>query len=74
MRDGYEALIREDWAGFADAACQVFSEAALRLRLAREARRTAERRFSWDAIQEDAYRSYLEVMERAAARWAAAGD
>jgi glycosyltransferase involved in cell wall biosynthesis len=73
MRDGHEALIREDWAGLADAACEILSDPALRRRLSLEARLTAERRFSWTAIQEQAYLSYLDLIDRpAAAR--AAGD
>ena len=77
LRDGHEALIRADWASFADALCEVLSDAGLRARIGRQARLAAERRFSWSAIQEEAYRSYLQVLERHSAgrvRRAAVGD
>ena len=75
--DGREALVRGDWPGFADALCDALRNEPLRAGLGREARLTAERRFSWNAIQEAAYRSYAQVEERARAareRHAAAGD
>jgi glycosyltransferase involved in cell wall biosynthesis len=77
LRDGHEALVREDWASFAGALCEVLGDRSLRGRIGREARLTAERRFSWSAIQDAAYRSYMRVHERArAARapHAAVGD
>jgi glycosyltransferase involved in cell wall biosynthesis len=64
LRDGHEALIRGDWASFAGALCEILSDASLRARIGRQARLAAERRFSWTAIQEEAYRSYLQVVER----------
>jgi glycosyltransferase involved in cell wall biosynthesis len=64
LRDGQEALIRSDWASFAGALCEVLSDAGLRARIGRQARLAAEQRFSWSAIQEEAYRSYLKVLER----------
>jgi len=63
LRDGGEALIRGDWAGFGDAVCAALSNAELREGLGRQARQAAERRFSWNAIREDAYGSYLEVID-----------
>jgi hypothetical protein len=36
----------------------------LRAELGRHARRAAERRFSWTAIQETAYQSYRTVADR----------
>jgi glycosyltransferase involved in cell wall biosynthesis len=77
LRDGQEALVRGDWAGFADALCEALQNAPLRARLGYEARLTAERRFSWKAIQEAAYRSYEQVDEGARAareKHAAVGD
>ena len=76
LRDGHEALIRGDWASFAGALCEILSDASLRARIGRQARLAAERRFSWSAIQEEAYRSYLQVLERQSARAprAAVGD
>jgi glycosyltransferase involved in cell wall biosynthesis len=59
--EGRDALIRRDWASFADAVTAVLSDSGLRSRIAHHARRTAEQRFSWAAIQEGAYQSYLEV-------------
>jgi glycosyltransferase involved in cell wall biosynthesis len=64
LEDGRDALIREDWGGFASAVCAVLSDSALRSELGRHARGAAERSFSWTAIQENAYRSYRTVAER----------
>jgi glycosyltransferase involved in cell wall biosynthesis len=63
LGDGRDALIHRDWASFADAVTGVLSNSNLRGRLAQHARRTAEQRFSWTAIQEDAYQSYWKVLE-----------
>jgi glycosyltransferase involved in cell wall biosynthesis len=68
LRDGRQALIRDGWAGFAGSLCEVLADRSLRARLGREARLDAERRFSWKAIQEEAYLSYLRVIERHSAR------
>jgi glycosyltransferase involved in cell wall biosynthesis len=62
LEDGLDVLIRRDWASFGDAIVDAVRDSALRSRLAHHARDTAERRFSWAAIQKDAYRSYLEVL------------
>ena len=76
LRDGHEALIRDDWAAFAGALCEVLSDPSLRARIGRRARLAAERRFSWSAICNEAYQSYLDVLERHSARapHAAVGD
>jgi glycosyltransferase involved in cell wall biosynthesis len=77
LRDGHEALIRADWASFAGGVCEILSDPSLRARIGRQARLTAERRFSWSAIQEEAYQSYVQVVEQhSAARTprAAVGD
>src|ERR1039458_8899806 len=47
LRDGHEALIRADWASFAGGVCEILSDPSLRARIGRQARLTAERRFSW---------------------------
>jgi|SRR5271157_1343009 len=60
--DGHDALIRQDWASFADAMTGALSDSGLRSSIAHHARGTAEQRFSWAAIQEDAYQSYLEIL------------
>ncbi len=56
--DGSDALIRADWETFAGALGGLLSDAALHARIGREARHTAERRFSWSAIADCAYESY----------------
>jgi glycosyltransferase involved in cell wall biosynthesis len=61
LGDGRDALIRHGWANFAGAISGILSDTGLRSHIARHARRTAEQRFSWAAIQEDAYYSYLQV-------------
>jgi len=73
LRDGHDALIRAGWPAFAAALCDVLAGVPQHARLGREARLATERRFSWAAIQEEAYRSYLELHERHTVR-AAAGD
>ncbi len=73
LRDGHEALIRDDWAAFADALCDLLKDPSLRARVGGHARLAAERRFSWSAICNEAYQSYLQLTERQAAR-AAVGD
>jgi glycosyltransferase involved in cell wall biosynthesis len=64
LEDGRDALIQQDWDGFAGAVCAALADAGLRARLGRHARHTVERRFSWSAIREDAYQSYRAVVER----------
>ncbi len=60
LHDGAELLIREA-AGFAPAICDLLENDALRARLGSFARRTAEQRFSWEAIADRAYAGYLDV-------------
>ena len=57
--DGHDVLIRDHWPEFASAVCKLLSEDSLRLRIAAEARQTVEARFSWTAIADRAYESYL---------------
>jgi glycosyltransferase involved in cell wall biosynthesis len=74
LRDGHEALIRDDWPAFAGALCDLLSGHGLCASIGRQARLAAERRFSWSAIQDEAYRSYLQVIGRRSASHAAVGD
>jgi glycosyltransferase involved in cell wall biosynthesis len=70
--DGSDALIREGWAGFAEAVCGLLGEPARCAAIGAAARRTAEERFSWKAIAGRAYESY-RVLAPAWARHAAGG-
>lgn len=67
LEDGHDAMIRPGWASFAEALTSVLSDSSLRSRIAHHARLTAEQRFSWASIQEDAYQSYLKVSGKHAA-------
>lgn len=60
--DGEDILIREEWAAFADAAVMVLSDAGRRAAIAASARRTVERRFSWDAVADEAWDSYARLV------------
>jgi glycosyltransferase involved in cell wall biosynthesis len=60
LRDGEELLVRES-SGFAPAICDLLENHSLRANLGSVARRTAEQRFSWKAIADRAYQSYLDV-------------
>jgi glycosyltransferase involved in cell wall biosynthesis len=61
LHDGYDIAIRKDWGEFSDAVCALLSEEVLRSNLGARARRTAETYFSWTAIADRAYESYLTV-------------
>jgi glycosyltransferase involved in cell wall biosynthesis len=63
--DGGELLVREDWAGFADAVTQLVADGKLRQRLGARARAVSEARYSWHAIAGRAWESYLRVSGRA---------
>ena len=56
--DGHDALIRSTPEDFAAAISDLLSDPARRNAVAVEARRTVERRFSWEAIAVRAYESY----------------
>jgi glycosyltransferase involved in cell wall biosynthesis len=60
--DGHDALIRSTPEEFAAAICDLLSDSARRNAIAAAARRTVEQRFSWDAIAESAYTSYLQLL------------
>jgi glycosyltransferase involved in cell wall biosynthesis len=59
--DGHDALIRSTEEEFAAAICDLLGDSVRRSSIAAEGRCTVERRFSWDAIAEHAYSSYLQL-------------
>jgi glycosyltransferase involved in cell wall biosynthesis len=61
LEDGYDALIRSTPEDFAGAICDLLEDPSRRKCIADQARRTVERRFSWNAIADQAYTSYLEL-------------
>jgi glycosyltransferase involved in cell wall biosynthesis len=61
LEDGRDALIRATPADFAAAICELLADPERRKCIAHEARRTVEQRFSWTAIAEQAWASYLEL-------------
>jgi glycosyltransferase involved in cell wall biosynthesis len=61
LRDGHDALIRDEWDEFAEAICNILEDRILRAALETEARQTAESRFSWAKIAESAYAGYRAV-------------
>ncbi len=58
--DGQDLIVAD--AGFAGAIVELLRNADLRTKIAAEARKTAERRFGWGAIAEDALRSYAALI------------
>jgi len=58
LEDRYDACIHADWESFAASVAELLADPGLRRELGARARRTAERRFSWDAIAELAHQSY----------------
>jgi polysaccharide biosynthesis protein PslH len=67
LSDGRDALIREDSADFAAAVCDLLASPERRMAAGHEARRTAERCFSWDEIALRAYESYQSVLSQSVA-------
>ncbi len=63
LNDRWDAVIRQDWVPFSDAVCDLLSDATMRSHIGRQARRTVEERFSWEAIADQAHQSYLATME-----------
>jgi len=61
LTDGHDVLVRDDWQEFAGAVCELLSNDSLRVRIAAEARKTVEAHFSWTAIADRAYESYLQL-------------
>jgi glycosyltransferase involved in cell wall biosynthesis len=62
--DGKNILIRDDPAAFASAVTTVLRDPGLRAALERNARTTAEQRYSWNVIGETMRRLYGEVLAR----------
>jgi glycosyltransferase involved in cell wall biosynthesis len=60
--DGQNILIRDDPAAFASAVTTVLRDPGLRAALERNARTTAEQRYSWNVIGETMRRLYGEVL------------
>lgn len=61
--DGDNILVRDDPKDFARAVVDVLSDAGLRNKLERNARKTAERRYSWDSIGERLRAAYRDITE-----------
>ena len=59
--DGRDVLIREESPEFSDAIIELLGDTGRRQAIAAAARRTVEQRFSWRAIAEDAYQSYVRT-------------
>jgi glycosyltransferase involved in cell wall biosynthesis len=75
--DGVDCLIREPGASFAAAILELLGDQALRERIGRCARLTAEQRFSWTSIANHAFRQYAELQRQRCAgslRQLTAGD
>ncbi len=64
--DGQNILIRDDPSAFAAAVMMVLRDSGLRASLERNARATAEQKYSWTVIGEKMRKVYEEVLERAA--------
>jgi len=62
IREGENALVRDDPEPFARAVVQVLEDRALRARLGRSGRRTVERRYGWSAVGADLRERYSELM------------
>ncbi|MBZ5727256.1 MAG: glycosyltransferase family 4 protein [Acidobacteriia bacterium] len=61
LRDGVDAAIATDLERFAGAVCELLADAARRSPMGAAARRTVEERFTWAAIADSAYESYLTL-------------
>jgi glycosyltransferase involved in cell wall biosynthesis len=61
LTNGLELVVTESDSCFAAALVGLLRDEDLRTRLAAAARRTAEERFGWDRIAEEAFESYLEL-------------
>jgi glycosyltransferase involved in cell wall biosynthesis len=62
--DGQNILIRDDPAAFAAAVTMVLRDSGLRASLERNARATAEQKYSWNVIGETMRRVYADVLTR----------
>jgi glycosyltransferase involved in cell wall biosynthesis len=61
LQDEYHVLVREQSEEFSDAVCELLASPELRSRLGARARQMAENSFSWKAIADRAYESYLTL-------------
>jgi glycosyltransferase involved in cell wall biosynthesis len=61
LTNGVDLVVTEPDSCFAAALVSLLRDEDLRTRLAVAARRTAEQRFGWDSIAEDAFESYTEL-------------
>ncbi len=71
--DGRNLLVADDAATFAAAVARVRADAALRARLGRAARATAERRYSWEIVGAGLVAAYRELLGEGERARAAAG-
>jgi glycosyltransferase involved in cell wall biosynthesis len=62
LKNGVELVVTELDGSFGEAIVMLLGDDHLRERMAQEARRAAVHRFGWDAIAEDAFTSYLELI------------
>ncbi len=62
LTSGVELIVAELDDTFASGVVTLLRDINLRTRMAAEARRTAERRFGWEAIAQEALKSYAELM------------
>lgn len=60
--NGENILVRDDPAAFADAVVEVLEDEALRRRVGRRARATAEERYSWESIGRKLLDAYEELL------------
>jgi glycosyltransferase involved in cell wall biosynthesis len=60
LLEGRDLIVAD--ADFANAIVELLENEDLRMKIAAEGRKTAERRFGWDAIAEDALRSYAALI------------
>src|SRR5438046_6161484 len=63
LQDGSDLLVRTAAAEFADAICELLSDAGRASALGLRARATAEARFSWNAVADRAWESYQLLLE-----------
>jgi len=61
LQDSRDLLIRDLGPGFARAVSDLLTDAAMRATIANNGLQQARERFSWNAIADDAYRSYCAV-------------
>jgi glycosyltransferase involved in cell wall biosynthesis len=65
VKDGENILIRDDPPGFAEAIAEVLGDDALRGRLERNARLTAEKTYSWSIVGQHLRASYASLLQAA---------